>query len=167
MASNDKDRLYSLPCTSFAPTPKDAFVRLRQWVEKGKPDGVYLSEYLVFARNREWGNGIVCITQRGLKKGHVVLKMPKTQCLTIRTLSSPELRRLLRHPDFDPVTRLTLSYIYECLLGEKSQWWGYLSCISLPDVPRLWRDVERGWLNGTDVEDFTFDFDVSFPISSS
>ena len=160
-ASRDKNPTYNLHCCSLTATPDHAFARLKDWIKKGKAHRVYISDSLVFARNPQWGNGIVCIAPEGLKKGHVVVKMPKTQCLTTRTVSSPELRKLLLDGNFDHITRLTLAYIYECSLRETSQWWGYLSCVTVPDVPRLWGDEEKAVLIGTDVEDLTFDFDVS------
>jgi len=161
MASRDQDRIYGGPCGNSSCTPAEAFKRLAEWIENRKPHGVYLDERLAFALNPKWGKGIVALSPWYIESRTVVVKMPKNYCLTIRTVSSPELRNLLCHPHFDPVTGLTIAYIYECLLDRESEWFGYLSCMSLPDVPRLWEDEEKAWLKGTEAEDQTFDFDVS------
>jgi|SRR5277367_110518 len=165
MASRDEDRIYGGPCGNSSCTPAEAFQRLAEWIENRKLHGVYLNDHLVFAHNPNWGNGIVALTQWGILRGTVVVKMPKKYCLTTRTVSSTKLREFLEHPVFDPITGLTIAYIYECLLDQESGWYGYLSCMSLPDVPRLWEDEEWAWLKGTEAEDQTFDFDVSVQIS--
>ena len=161
MASRNQDTIYGGPFGSFSCTPAEGFNRFASWIQLCRPQGVYLDERLVFAHNPKWGNGIAALSPWCIEERTVVVKMPKSHCLTTRTVSSPELRDLLEHPDFDPVTGLTIAYIYECLLDRGSGWYGYLSCMSLPDVPRLWEDEEKAWLKGTEVEDQTFDMDVS------
>lgn len=159
MVSRDQDKVYRGPCGTST-TPAEAFKLLSKWVEDGKRDGVYLDPNLVFAHSQEWGNGFVALTRWGIPSGTTVVKMPKMHCLTTRTVSSPELQELLRNPQFDNLTGLTVAYIYESLLDTKSPWQGYLGCLSLPDVPRLWEVEEKAWLNGTEIEDQTFIFDV-------
>jgi len=161
MASGNPTKIYAGPFSTSTPTPHEAFKFLRQWVDAHRRSGVYLDQNLVFAHDPQWGNGFVALTPWGIPADTTVVKMPKSHCLTARTVNSPQLRELLRSSQFDPVTAMTIAYMYECRPDYNSPWSGYLGCLSLPDVPRLWVDEEKAWLKGTDIEDQTFDFDVS------
>jgi len=123
--------------------------------------GFYLHPCLAFMYlPKIEGYGVGIWSPIDLPKGLVIAKISKDWILSVRTVGNEELRAALVKHDFVNMIGLTIVYIYESLQSHKSlyngrfkgRFYGYLTCFSVPDVPRLWSDDEKGLLGGTDID---------------
>jgi hypothetical protein len=105
----------------------------------------------VFNENSDFG--VAAPWTDGLKNRETIVKVPKSLILSPQTVSNPEFRKiLLENTKLDPMCKLAIAYIFESCLREMSPFFGYLSYITFPDVPRLWDDDELELLHGTEAE---------------
>jgi hypothetical protein len=132
------------------PSPGD-LKHFTTWLTERKSQGLYLHPSLAFIHNPRWQYGVGAYTTTDLKAGTTVVKVPKQFILSVRTVSNYILRKLLQTDEFPRIIGLTIAYVYESSKKEESPFHGYLSSFSLPDVPKLWNEEEKRWLDGTEI----------------
>jgi hypothetical protein len=123
------------------------------WITERSTKGLFVHESLAFIYNRNWEHGIGAFMTEGLKDQTTIVKIPKIFTLSQRTVSNEALRTILtENTELDAMCKLAIAYIFESCKGEESPFYGYLSIITLPDVPRLWGETEYHFLKGSGAE---------------
>jgi hypothetical protein len=114
------------------------------WIQQHASDGVFLHPSLCFVQNSAYGFGVACHEFMALRKGTVIARIPKKFILSVRTVSNPELRNLLRQKDLVDVIGLSIAYLYECSLGPQSQFFEYLLSFAVCPSPQIWdENIQR------------------------
>jgi hypothetical protein len=125
----------------------------QQWLTERKRKGLFIHESLAFIFNYNWDYGVGAFMTDGLKDQTTIVKIPKVFTLSQRTVSNEALRTILaENTELDAMSKLAIAYIFESCKREESPFFGYLSIITLPDVPRLWHADELWYLRGTEAE---------------
>jgi hypothetical protein len=125
----------------------------RRWIAERKTKGIFFHPSLAWISSAKmFGHGVGAFTTINLKAGTTILKVPKTLILSVRTVSNQTVRSILSGENFRNVIGLAIAYLHETCKGEESPFFGYLSCFTLPDVPRLWPDEDKLLLRGTQIQ---------------
>lgn len=144
MEDGDPIRLQPLP---------GGLAEFNKWLEERRFQGLYLHPCLAIIHHPRWQYGIgAYMVGNLLTDGTVVARIPKEFILSIRTTSSHNLRAALELESIKGILGLTIAYIYESCRTKESPFYGYLSCFTCPDVPRLWTDDQRVLLSGTEID---------------
>jgi hypothetical protein len=130
---------------------KDGLAQFIAWLLDRKYQGIYLHPSLTFIHNPRFQFGIGALTTAGLKQDTIIVKVPKKFILTIRTMSNEVLSTALLNNNLKGAVGLTIAYLYESCLRGQSPFYGYLTCFSLPDVPKLWGPDEKQFMKGTEA----------------
>jgi hypothetical protein len=132
---------------------RDRGLREFNWWLYERRMGFYLHPCLAFMYlPKIEGYGVGIWSPIDLPKGLIIAKISRDWILSVRTVDNEELRAALVKHDFVNMIGLTIVYIYESLKSHQGRFYGYLTCFSVPDVPRLWSDDEKGLLEGTDID---------------
>lgn len=124
-----------------------------QWITDNFKKGLWMHNSLCWLYNEQWDFGLGAPHTSGLTEETIIVKVPKSLILTPRSVSHPELRKILMESmHLDAMCKLALAYIFESCMREDSPFFHYLSYITFPDVPRLWKDDELEMLRGTEFE---------------
>ncbi|KAG5360550.1 Ribosomal lysine N-methyltransferase 3 [Yarrowia sp. B02] len=100
------------------------------------------------------GTGV--FAKNDLEAGDIVLKVPKSACLSPRTCG---IANLLDEHDLDNIPGLLVAFLYERSLGEQSPWHEFFESLKpviadVPEIPKFWANEEdRALLSGTEVEE--------------
>jgi len=147
-----RDQLTETPLLVLQ-SPDRGLRMFNEWLFNRKYEGFYLHPSLAFMYlPKIEGYGVGIWAPLDLSEGEVVAKIPKSWILSVRTVSNEELKIALVKHYFVNMIGLTIAYIYESGRKNQSPFYGYLTCFSVPDVPRLWSDHERALLEGTDID---------------
>lgn len=115
-------------------------------------NNVQFSSLLTVNHSKIGGVGV--FAREDIEEDSLLLAVPKPAVLCP---VNSAISNLLEEADLDGMVGLTLAYMYERSLGEKSPWYAFLQTIEEtgPDVsviPKFWEQNEQEWLNGTEVE---------------
>jgi hypothetical protein len=135
------------------PVIDPALKLFNEWIRANEKNGLWMHGSLTWVFNESSDFGVAAPWTDGLNNGETIVKVPKSLILSPHTVSNPEFRQILKeNTNLDPMCKLAVAYIFESCLREMSPFFGYMSYITFPDLPRLWDDDELKLLRGTEVE---------------
>lgn len=135
------------------PSPQlSGLTHLWNFINTNRHKGLWIHPSLTFIFSERYKFGVGAFSTVDLTENTIVVKIPKSCVLSVRNLDSMVLQDILLCGDFEGLVGLTVAYIYESCKGERSPFYGYLTCFTYPDVPLMWKQEETELLKGSEVE---------------